>query len=328
VTDSLRIARLILWAGTRKSLIKSAKHISFFVALTAAFYGCGGSGKTATHVIPPAARPVIKDASEEELLEKYNAYVRRVKSVNATAELKTTTGSQYNGVIDEYHEVKAFLLASRPAEIRVIGQVPVVGKTIFDMASDGQQFELSIPPRNKFLEGPVAIERTSSKPIENLRPQHLYEALLWPDVQKAESVLFEEANDEVARYYVLTVLRGGYKTEILRKIWYDRSDLNVARFQSYGPKGVLLSDVRYSDWQPVTPDTSAANSAPEASNSTAVLEYPRRIRLQRTHEEYRLDINFSKITLNEVLEADRFKITVPAGVEITHLGDAAEAKKP
>ncbi len=270
----------------------------------------------------------MKDASEEELLERYNTYVRNVKSVDATVELKTTTGSQYNGVIDEYHEVKAFLLAARPAEIRVIGQVPVLGKTIFDMASDGDRFELSIPPRNKFLEGPVALERTSNKPIENLRPQHLYEALLLPEVQKVESVLFEEAADETARYYVLTVLRGGYKTEILRKIWFDRSDLHVARLESYGPKGTLLSDVRYSDWQPVTADSSAVNAPTAASNTLPALEYPRKIRLERMHDEYRLDMNISKLSLNEVLEADRFKIAAPAGVEVTHLDDTGEAKKP
>ena len=297
--------------------------------LAAFVCGCsGGSGKTSTRVIPPSARPVIKDASEAELLERYNAFVGSVKSVNATVELKTTTGSQYDGVIDQYHEVKAFLLAERPAEIRVIGQVPIIGKTIFDMASDGDRFALSIPPHNKFLEGPVALERTSSKPIENLRPQHLYDALLWPEIKKEEAVLFEEANDDTARYYVLTVLRGGYKSEILRRIWFDRADLNVVRFASYGPKGALLSDIRYSDWQPVVTDLSAANSTVAAAASTQPLQYPRKIRLERTHDEYRLDMNITKLTLNEPVEAERFKLTAPAGVEVTHLGDQGEAKKP
>ena len=91
----------------------------------------------------------------------------------------------------------------------------------------------------------MALERQSSKPIENLRPQHLLDTVLWPEVRKEEVVLFEESNDENARYYVLTVLRGGYKTEIFRKIWFDRTDLRVARLESYGPKGALLSDVRY-----------------------------------------------------------------------------------
>ena len=295
--------------------------------LAAVICGCGagGSGVTSRTVTPPAARPVAKDATQEELLARYNDYVHSVKSVNATVELKTTTGSKYNGVIDEYHEVKAFLLAARPADIRMIGQVPVVGKTIFDMASDGETFELSIPPRSKFVEGPVAFERTSNKPIENLRPQHMFEALLWPELRKEETVLFEEANDEAGRYYVLTVLRGGYKTEIWRKIWFDRSDLNVARFESYGTKGALLSDVHYNDWQPVTTDAATTIAA---SNSAGVLEYPRKIQIDRKRDEYRLDMSVSKVTLNETLEAERFKLQAPSGVEVVHLGENGEAKKP
>jgi outer membrane lipoprotein-sorting protein len=261
-----------------------------------------------------AERPVAREASEEELLDRYNALARGLKSIDATLELKPTAGTKYSGVIDEYHEVKAFLLASRPYNIRMIGQVPVVGKTVFDMVSDGQTFEVSIPPKNKFLTGQVALERQSSKPIENLRPQHLVDAVLWPEVRKEEVVLIEEYNDENARYYVLTVLRGGYKSEILRKIWFDRADFHVVRLQSYGPKGVLLSDVRYSNWQPVSPGSTS--------------EYPMNIRIERPHDEYRLDLAISRIALNEALDADRFKLEAPAGAEVVHVGENSEEKRP
>src|SRR5258708_37167475 len=170
-------------------------------------------------------------------MDGYNELGWGLKRIDSTLELKATGGTKYSGVIDEYHEVKAFLLASRPYNIRMMGQVPIVGKTVFDMVSDGQTFEVSIPPKNKFLTGRVAMERQSNKPIENLRPQHLVDAVLWPEVRKEEVVLIEEYNDENSRYYVLTVLRGGYKSEILRKIWFDRSDLRMVRLLSYGPKG-------------------------------------------------------------------------------------------
>src|ERR1700685_3024396 len=209
--------------------------------LAALSCGCGGGAVRTTTTVAPKARPVVRDASQEDLLEKYNEMALGVKSVNATVELKPIAGSKYSGVIEEYHEVKAFLLAARPADIRVIGQAPVIGTTVFDMASNGETFRVSIPSKNKFLVGPVAAERAASKPIENLRPQHLLDALLWPEIRKEETVLFEEFNDETARYYVLTVLRGGYRTEILRKIWFDRANLQVSRLQGYGPKGVLLS---------------------------------------------------------------------------------------
>lgn len=280
--------------------------------------GCGGrSSVTKRTTIPPATRPVALEASQEQLLDRYNAFTRNLQSLNATAELKPTAGSAYSGVISEYHEVKAFVLAARPYSIRMIGQVPVVGKTVFDMASDGQNFEVSIPPKNKFLVGPVSFDRPSDKPIENLRPQHLVDALLWPEVRKEEVVLPEEFNDEQARYYVLTVLRGGYHTEILRKIWFDRADLHVVRLQSYGPKGALLSDVRYANWQP--PDVSATSTP---------TEYPRAIRIDRPRDEYRLEMTFSRVSLNESLTAERFHLDPPAGAEIVHLLNAtAEDKK-
>src|SRR6266702_6631471 len=97
----------------------------------------GGCPRTVTKStkVAVAERPVAREASEEDLLDRYNALARGLKSMDDTLELKPTAGTKYSGVIDEYHEVKAFLLAARPAEIRVIGQAPVIGTTVFDMAS-------------------------------------------------------------------------------------------------------------------------------------------------------------------------------------------------
>src|SRR6201987_3741738 len=266
------------------------------VATLAAFSGGCASTNVVTkkQTIPAQARPVARVAAREDLLEKYNAFASSVKSLNATVELKTTAGSQYSGLIQEYHEVKAFLLAARPAKVRMVGQAPVIGKTIFDMASDGKEFRVWLPTKNKFLVGDVRLERNSEKPLENLRPQHLLDALLWPEIRKEEAVLIEEFNDENARYYVLTVLRGGYTMEIFRKIWFDRADLNVVRLQSYGPKGLLLSDNRFSDWQALT-DPPLPTNGPAA--------FPRTIRIERVHDDYRLDLQFTKIVLNGELDA-------------------------
>ncbi len=271
------------------------------ILATLAAISCGchaGGGIKNTTKYGPGARPVVKDATREELLEQYNSIARNTKSLNATVELKPTAGSKYSGVIDEYHEVKAFLLAARPAEIRVIGQAPVIGTTVFDMASDGEIFRVSIPSKNKFLVGPVAQERASSKPIENLRPQHLVDALLWPEVRKEESVTLREYNDENSRYYVLTVLRGGYQVEVLREIWFDRADLLVSRLQTFGPKGLLLSDVQLAKWEPI--DNAAGQSAVAPVPGTA--SFPRAIRIDRPHDDYKLDLQITKISLNETLQ--------------------------
>src|SRR5205823_3993275 len=253
--------------------MRRVKTCLVLATLAAISCGCGGRNGVKGHTeLTPSQRPVAKDATREELLEAYNLVARSTRTLNATVELKPTAGSKYSGVIDEYHEVKAFLLVARPAEIRVIGQAPVIGTTVFDMASDGDTLRVSIPSKKKFLVGPVAVERASSKPIENLRPQHLLDALLWPEIRKEEAVTLREFNDENARYYILTVLRGGYQVEVLREIWFDRADLQVARMQTFGPKGLLLSDVHLSDWQ--ASDAATGQNAPAAA-STATASFPR-----------------------------------------------------
>ncbi|MGB2672123.1 MAG: hypothetical protein WAO11_15540, partial [Candidatus Acidiferrum sp.] len=243
--------------------------------------------------------------------------------LDATVQLKPTAGSKYSGVIEEYHDVKAFLLAERPAYIRMIGQAPMIGKTVFDMTSDGKTFRVWIPSKNKFLVGPVALERTSSKPIENLRPQHLLDALLWTEIRKEESVLFEEFNDERARYYVLTVLRGGYQTEILRKIWFDRADLQVARLEEFGPKGILLSDVSFSDWEPL-----AAAEQPVGGAASGINAFPRTIQIDRPLDDYRLGLQVTKLMLDQDIPAERFQLEQPAGSDLVHVGEDAPGKQP
>src|SRR5260370_22123851 len=107
------------------------------VLATLAVISGGCHGKVVTGHTIMAQRPVTKDATRDELLEAYNQMARGTKTLNATVELKPTAGSKYSGVIDEYHEVKAFLLAGRPAEIRGVRPAPVVGTTVFAMAMAG-----------------------------------------------------------------------------------------------------------------------------------------------------------------------------------------------
>jgi outer membrane lipoprotein-sorting protein len=305
--------------------MQRVKTCMILATLTAISCGCADRGVKGHTVLTQAQTPVAKDATREELLDQYNFIARGTKTLNVTVELKPTAGSKYSGVIDEYHEVKAFLLAARPAQIRVIGQAPVVGTTVFDMVSDGETFRVSVPSKNKFLVGSMAVERASSKPIENLRPQHLLDALLWPEIRKEESVLLKEFNNEKSRYYVLTVLRGGYQVEVLREIWFDRVDLQVARMQTFGPKGVLLSDIQLSDWQPL--DTPAGQNA-AAVAAPGPASFPRVLRIDRPHDDYQLDLQVTKVTLNEEIPAERFKLEQPAGAELVRVGDAAESKQP
>jgi len=271
--------------------------------------------------VPPAQARRALEATAKQLLEKYNQLARPVRSLNAAVELLPVTGSSYTGVIEEYHNVHGFILAQRPASIRMIGQAPVVAKNIFDMVSDGETFRIFIPSKKKFIVGPATFERPAKKPIENLRPQHLLDAMFWPEIDSRQQVLFEEFNAETERYYILTVLRGMSALEIVRKVWFDRADLSVARVQLYGPGGRLVSDIRYADWQPALP--GGTGPAPPGDTS-----YPRHIWLGRPHDDYQLEVRITRLTLNEEIAAERFRLEQPPGTELVRVGEGEAEAQP
>ena len=284
---------------------------SIAALLTLAFVAAGCTKSTKTRVPAAEIRPAL-EATAEQLLERYNQQARAVRSLNAAVELNPVAGSTYSGVIEDYRDVRGFVLAQRPAHIRVIGQAPVVAKNIFDMVSDGETFRIFIPSKNKFITGPAEFERPSQKPIENLRPQHLLEALFWPEIPSGRSVLSEEFEAAPERYYVLTEVReASGSLEIARRIWFDRADLSITRMEIFGARGRLLSAIRYADWQPL-----------------GDVSYPRTIRLRRPREDYQLEIRITKLTLNEAISAERFELKQPPGTELVRVGESSGEVRP
>jgi outer membrane lipoprotein-sorting protein len=59
-----------------------------------------------------------------------------------------------------------------------------------------------------------------------------------------------------------------------------------------------------------------------------VTSFPRVLRIERPKDDYKLDLQVTKISLNEDIPADRFKLDQPAGAELVHVGDATENKQP
>lgn len=281
------------------------------------------------HTVPKEGIRVQLESSEDQLLASYNSQVRAVQTLQATVDLVPSTGTTYSGVIEEYHDVPGFILAERPATVRVIGQAPVVAKNIFDMVSDGGEFRIYIPSKNTFLVGPTTVSRSSSKPLENLRPQHIVEALFWPELPPSANVLFEEFDFAVSRYYILTLLRqtDSGKFEIARKIWYSRADLRVSRVQIFGAGGRLDSDIEYSDWEPAAAPSLAAagtSTAPAAGPQTT---FARDIHIWRPQDDYKLEIQIQKLTLNELISTDRFELAQPAGTDLVRVGDETTETK-
>jgi len=59
---------------------------------------------------------------------------------------------------------------------------------------------------------------------------------------------------------------------------------------------------------------------------TAVNAFPRLLRIDRPHDDYRLDLQVTKLSLNEDLPLDRFKLEQPPGSDLVRVGEIAEEK--
>lgn len=294
--------------------------LAFFASMFA-----GGCSTSTKHAVKPSEAPAkLQTATREQLLDSFNKQAEGVQSLNATVTMKLVAGTVYTGLIEEYHEVKAFVLAQKPGDIRVIGQAPVVNKNIFDMVSDGKTFWIYIPSKNKFLVGPANLERQSSKPIENLRPQHLLDALLWEPVPADAAVLFEEAGEADGNYYVLTVLSrgsganesggaGSNQWKIARKIWFERVNLTMARLENFAPGvgGKVAADIRYSNWQPA-----------------GAVKYAYQITLRRPGNDYQLGIEVKKLAVGDAIAPEKFQLAQPAGTELVNVDETTGGAKP
>lgn len=307
-------------AGKKEKLLLTLRQIGGMAGAALAFawltVACGVKDVT---VLPPEQVLPLLEASLEELLARVQEQSEAIRSVNARAELLASTGSAYSGVIEQYRDVRAYVLAQRgesgPANsaaathIRLLGQAPVVRKNVFDMVADETEFRIYIPPKNKFIVGQTRMERVSEKPIENLRPQHLLEAFLLLPPGRALHAL-EENEVGGTRYYVVSEIAvEGERASVLRKWWFRRTNLALARMQRFGPRGELASDVHYDVW-----------------TQHGHLRYPHWILFVRPQEDYRLEFRFDRVELNPGLDPDRFRLEQPEGTELVDLTRPADEK--
>jgi len=267
-----------------------------------------------TRIPPSQLPPPAREASLAELVAKLNTSSQSVRTLTSTVDLEPTAGSIYSGVIKEYHDVRGFILIEKPAMIRVLGQAPVLRTDIFDMVSNGEEFRLYIPPMQKFIVGKTAFRRPAKNSLENLRPQHILEALLVPALDTSQERCFlEEAEEGGRRFYVVGIVESteGGELRLKRMAWFDRANLELARMQFYEAEGLYVEDVRYSGYQDFQGIT-----------------YPSHIEVARPIEDYRLTITILKATFNQPIDAEKFVLTQPPGTQLVQLAAGDQQENP
>ena len=257
---------------------------------------------------PPMA---LRTATLEDLTEKLERF-DSIRSMKATVTLQLSVVTEDEEQVQDFRDVKGFVLVSRPRSIRVIGQVPVVATTAFEMASDGNEFQVHLPAKNRFLVGESSVKAGSSKRADNVRPHHILEALLIDPPQSAESKTFLVNRWEGSRaYQVVSLLReaNGGALKLSREIWFDRSGLDIARLIVFDDAGEPVTIARYADW-------SEQDSLP----------FPAWVAISRPKDGYDLQVRILKSGLNEKVPEDGFQLKPPRGVRIQRVGETLGEK--
>src|ERR1035438_223089 len=166
-------------------------------------------------------------ADRQTLLDSITRQYEAVRDFNAEVDMVPALGTAEKSKITEYKDVRAYILFRAPADIRLIGLYPVVRTKAFDMVSNGLDFKLYVPSRNRFLVGRNEIDEPSPNKLENLRPQHFLDALrVRPVDLKTEKVLLMNLTDEDNAFYIIPVVHenGGGQLLLSRSIWFNRSE--------------------------------------------------------------------------------------------------------
>ena len=258
----------------------------------------------------------LQESNQQGLIDSINQQAEAIRTLKATVDIDSSVGGIKKGQVTDYKEIRGYVLAKKPDALHMIGLMPIVRTTAFDMVSDGRDFKLWIPTKNKFVMGENKVATPNvSQPLENIRPQNIYEALLIRRIDPAPAEIavlengYETLHDAKGHRilqddYELTVIRqqGPNNYVLERKIIFGRTDLKPHRQFVYGDDGRVATDAKYAEYK----DFDGVS-------------FPSRIEIFRPQEEYDITLNILKLDVNLQLRDDQFVLEQPAGAQVVHL---------
>jgi outer membrane lipoprotein-sorting protein len=255
----------------------------------------------------------LKAATQQDLIEYVNTQAAKIQSMQATVDIDASAADLKNGRVTDYKEIRGYVLARKPAMLRMKGLLPLVRNTAFDMVSDGQEFKVWLPTKNKFVIGSNNADNYQpEKRLENMRPQYIYDALLIPSIGADEIAVLENGYETVLDAkkhrveqpnYELAVIRNGPKGWYLsRRIEFSRTDLLPHRQRIYDQQGNVVTDAHYQDHKDYAGTT-----------------FPSTIEIERPRENYDITLSIIKLEINKALTDDQFALEQPSGADVVHL---------
>jgi hypothetical protein len=271
----------------------------------------GGCVSRTRPVAIPATPAKLQTATSIDLVERINAEATKIQTLQAAVAITASVGGTKRGKITEYKEIHGYILVRKPSSLRMVGLFPILQSHMFDMVSSGQEFKLWIPPKNQFIAGNNDAARASTQPLENLRPQVIYDALLLQAVDLKNDLAVLEGGEHMGidRETQKPVLQPDYALDIIkqdgqgwylaRKTVFDRTDLQPRQQVMYDEHGSVITDVLYDEYK----------------EFNGVL-FPTNIRIWRPQEEYSIKLEVTKLTINGPIMDDQFVLEPPSGAGI------------
>lgn len=254
-------------------------------------------------------------ATLDDLVNRINTEAAKVRTLDATVNIDTTVGGQKKAEVTDYQQISGYVLIRRPSMIRMIGLFPLVRNKAFDMVSDGSEFKLWIPVKNKFYVGHNDVVKPGASPLEALRPQAIYEALLLHEVDPARDIAVLESDNPIeydektkqvtqGSTYVVDVIRKNTdgKYYLQRKVIFDRNDLIPDHQVFFDKQGSVVTDATYSAFRYFND-----------------VRFPTIIEIKRPQEDYDITLGITKATLNGALTDEQFALEQPPGSQLVNL---------
>ena len=263
----------------------------------------------------PQAPGVVLTSSARQLIQQLDGRYDAVHSLNATVLIRASVGGAAKGKVTDYTSVRGYILLRQPSMLRVLGLLPVIETRAFDMASNGKNFILLIPPKNLAVTGTGTVTTPSQNPLMNLRPAVFYDSMLIKKVEP-DDLVYVTNNTRVDRDphthkllqepdYDLGILRRrGDSQELMpeRVVHISRTNLLPYQLDQYNDRGVLVTKTLYSNYQ--TFDR---------------IPYPTKILISRPIDGYQITLTIEKLAFNHPLGDEQFELKVPPGMKVKKL---------
>jgi outer membrane lipoprotein-sorting protein len=266
-----------------------------------------------TRKLPVPKPPLVTQTiSPEELVGRLNDRWAAINTLTAKVEFHVSVAKSKEGVATDYPSVEGHIIMRKPAMLRVVGQM--IGIRVFDMASDGKDFTLSIPHDSKVIKGSNSVKHKSSNTWENLRPGFFFDAMLVRGLDPedhysvtSETFMMEDAAKKhlfSEPEYILHITRyepGHQKEPPERVVYFHRDDLLPYQQDVYDSDGNIETQVTYSAYQ----DFEGG-------------KYPSTVTIKRPQEETQIVLTVEDVHENLPIADDTFVLKTPEGATVVN----------